>query len=647
MKKKLALVLSLSMVMGLSSGCSAADSETWKLNTGTINLNEMAVTGNGIAVDGNTVKITEGGDFEVTGTLADGMIYVNSEEKVKLRLSGANITNSNGPAIYFDNAEKAFITITENTQNYLSDSKEYVYEDADGALFSNDDLEIKGSGTLNVTGNYQHGIAGDDDVKIENGVINITSYEHGIKANDVVNISGGTITVKTETGKGIKGEGEVVVDGGDINIDSFDEGIESKGLLTINDGNINIVSKEDGINTGNADTTTEKTASENISQIPQRPEMSEDAERPQDGMPEGRGGKGQRPQMQENGQMPTPPQNPDEGTQRPDPFQNKNGKNQSMTPPENGQGGFGRIDEETAAAHAITINGGKIYINAAGDGMDSNGNLTINGGTVIIDGPENNGNGPLDSEGTMAINGGTVITASSAGMLMTPRNSEGQAILKAVFTEKQAGGTKISVTDSEEKEIMSFTPEKAFQALIFSSEELENEKTYTIYLNGEKYEEFTISDNSASVGSQSGFGGGMPGGGRMNRENETARNFDRTNNRNNKIKVSVNGNQVQFDVEPTIKNDTTLVGYRAIMEALGAEVTWDEEARTVTAVKGDVKIVLTIDSNEADVNGTKYTLLTAPEIINNSTMVPVRFISENLGMKVNWNETERLVTVDE
>ena len=408
MKKAFSLLLGIFLILNFTMiGCTADTSDAWKSNTGEINLTDLTVTGNGVSVDGSQINITQGGDFTVRGTLANGMIYVNTEEKVKLRLSGVSITNSNGPAIFFDNTEEALITITEDTENYLSDGKEYTVEDADAALFSNDDLEINGNGKLTVTGSYKHGIAGDDDVLIENGVITVNSYEHGIKANDTLSITGGTIAITTETGKGMKAELEVIIDDGDIDITSKDEGIESKGTLTINGGDINITADEDG-------------------------------------MPQGR--------MQQ-GRMP--------------------------------QGGM---------------------------------------------------------------------------------------------------------------------PQKEIP--------------------------------QGKDGGRGGMGGGMAGG-RGNRGGFSE-----------KVTVKVNGQEIKFDTDPVIKNDTTLVGYRAIMEALGATVDWDEATQTVTATRDDTVIVLTIGSLEADVNGRKHTLLKEPEIIGDSTMVPVRFISEQLGMNVGWDEASNLVTVD-
>ena len=515
------IISAMAVLMLFSSvGCTEAGAdEAWKGNTGEINLGKMSVTGSGVSVENNTVKITRGGDFTVTGTLDGGSIYVNTDDKVQLRLSGVSITSSDGPAIFFDNTEKGFVTIAENTENFLADSKEYTVEDADAALFSNDDLEINGSGTLTITGNCKHGIA-SDDLSIESGNIVITAYEHTIKANDALNVLGGNITVTSETGKGMKAEKELTIDGGDITITTKEsEGIESKGTLVINGGNIKIDAFEDGINTGTPDTTETDTAvaedsekdEESITDMQKRPQM------PDGEAPAQRGERGMRGQMRDGQTPPEIPEGEKPGRRdgRATPPEIPEGQERGQRPG-NGEG-FSRIDEETAEAHSITINGGNIYIKSGGDGIDSNGNLTINGGTVTIDGPENSANGPLDSEGTMAINGGTVITLSASGMIQLPRSSDGQNILRVTFSELQAAGSTVSVKDSDGREIMSSTASGAYQTLIFSSKELKADGEYTILIDGSEKEKATITAGLTAVGSGfdgfGGFGGGRgPGG---------------------------------------------------------------------------------------------------------------------------------------
>jgi hypothetical protein len=223
------------------------DDDIWKSNLGTINLGTtITYTGAGISVSGTTVTITAGGDHTVTGTLTDGMIVVNTTEKVKLRLSGVNITNKSGPAIFISNADKAFITLVENTVNYLTDGTSYSIE-AKGTLFSNDSLEIKGSGTLYVTGNYKHAIACDDDILIENGTVIIEkSVKDGIHANSKIAVEGGNITI-TSSSDGIESEGSIVVKAGTVGISAGGDGLVAATDLTISGGNIGSTAAGDAL----------------------------------------------------------------------------------------------------------------------------------------------------------------------------------------------------------------------------------------------------------------------------------------------------------------------------------------------------------------------------------------------------------------
>ncbi|MDO5396599.1 MAG: stalk domain-containing protein [bacterium] len=113
----------------------------------------------------------------------------------------------------------------------------------------------------------------------------------------------------------------------------------------------------------------------------------------------------------------------------------------------------------------------------------------------------------------------------------------------------------------------------------------------------------------------------------------------------NDITVTVNGNSVGFEQPPVIDNDRTLVPMRAIFEALGAEVEWDGETRTVTSTRGEIKISLEIDSNIMTVGEREVTLDVPAKIINDRTMVPVRAVSEAMECDVDWNEEERRVII--
>lgn len=113
----------------------------------------------------------------------------------------------------------------------------------------------------------------------------------------------------------------------------------------------------------------------------------------------------------------------------------------------------------------------------------------------------------------------------------------------------------------------------------------------------------------------------------------------------NDITVTVNGSNVAFDQPPVIDNDRTLVPMRAIFEALGAEVNWNGETRTVTSTKGEMKISLAIDGDKMQVGEKEVTLDVPAKIINDRTMVPVRAVSEALKCNVEWDGEVRQVII--
>lgn len=113
----------------------------------------------------------------------------------------------------------------------------------------------------------------------------------------------------------------------------------------------------------------------------------------------------------------------------------------------------------------------------------------------------------------------------------------------------------------------------------------------------------------------------------------------------NDISVTVDGNNVVFDQPPVIDNDRTLVPMRAIFEALGAEVDWDGETRTVTSTKGTITVSLAIDSDKMKVGEREVILDVPAKIINDRTMVPVRAVSEAMECKVDWNGEARQVII--
>ena len=111
------------------------------------------------------------------------------------------------------------------------------------------------------------------------------------------------------------------------------------------------------------------------------------------------------------------------------------------------------------------------------------------------------------------------------------------------------------------------------------------------------------------------------------------------------IKVYVNGEQVEFDVKPVIENERTLVPMRAIFEALGAEVDWNQETETVSATRGSDTVRITINSNQLFKNNKAVELDVPAKIIDERTLVPVRAISESFDADVQWDGATQTVNI--
>ncbi len=220
--------------------------------TVTITLSDGAsrADGPGVTVSGDTVTITAGGNYRLTGSLTNGQIVVNApEEKVVLALDGVSVTRENSAALYVVKAKKVILSLVSGSENALASTGEYIQTDdntVDAAIFSKDDLTIKGSGALTVSSETGHGIVSKDELKIKSGTITVTAAKKGMAANDLVEITGGVITIAS--GKhGIHCDEVLTISHGTINITKSFEGLEAK-TIEISGGDIAIAASDDGLN---------------------------------------------------------------------------------------------------------------------------------------------------------------------------------------------------------------------------------------------------------------------------------------------------------------------------------------------------------------------------------------------------------------
>ena len=217
----------------------------------TLNGDSVTADDKNVEVDGSKVTITGAGTYVLSGTLSDGQIVVDSDDKdsVRLVLNGAEITCSNSSAIWVKDGEM-IITLADGTENTLTDGAEYTTDSEDdepkAAVYAKDDLTFNGNGSLTVNGNYKNGIQCKDALKFVSGTYTITAANNGLVGKDSVSIKDGTYTI-TSGGDGIKStntdetdKGYVIIDGGTFTITAEGDGIQAETLLRVNDGDFTI-----------------------------------------------------------------------------------------------------------------------------------------------------------------------------------------------------------------------------------------------------------------------------------------------------------------------------------------------------------------------------------------------------------------------
>ena len=210
------------------------------------------IHGGGVSASGGVVTISSPGSYSVKGTLSDGCIIVDTGEvkgDVTLTLRGADITCLSGPAIHVIEAKNFDLVLENGTENRLvSGSADSIPDEKQNgaALFCEDDLDILGTGSLEIFGYLNNGITCKDDLDIKDGTISVTAVNNGVKGSESVEIFAGSLTVRAGN-DGVKatsakkeGKGFVSISGGTIEISALGDGISAESELTVSGGEIRI-----------------------------------------------------------------------------------------------------------------------------------------------------------------------------------------------------------------------------------------------------------------------------------------------------------------------------------------------------------------------------------------------------------------------
>lgn len=368
-----------------------------------------------ITVDGNDVVADHGSQegicYVVTGTTNDGSLTINGKADFEIELNNADITNTRSTALDIESKYKAFLVLTGS--NRLTDGTT-ADDSHKGALFAKGKLLISGDGSLDVYGTYNNGIHGKSNIVIDKGV-NLyvkSTANHGIKAGDDMYINGGIINVEVSApgAKGINGDIDININGGRTTVVSTangqwdDEDLETKAsagiacdsVFTMNDGEIYMKSTGSGgkglkadweayINGGKVRIIT--TGGLYFS----------------DGTTESHNYTGNTDNLDDA--YSSSPKGIKIGTK------NEHGV-LTITDGDIMVRTTGNNAEGMESKGTLDITGGTVLISAHDDAINSSGDLTISGGTVVAVGTNNDG---IDANGNMYLKGGTIIAFGASG----------------------------------------------------------------------------------------------------------------------------------------------------------------------------------------------------------------------------------------
>ena len=354
---------------------------------------------------------------------------------------------------------------------------------------SDTDSEAASSASYDTDTTSTKGIKSDGALYVNGGTFTINSADDSFHSNSDVTINDGTYTISSGD-DGMHADSALLVNGGTITVTESYEGLEGLNV-TINDGKIDITASDDGINAagGNdqsgfggmggdgfkgmqapdaqkSDSASDST-SDSTSDNTQKSDDTSDT-------------------AQTTGNIAVAAQKSDDAS---DTVQDTG--NITVAAQKSDSSSDTSQDTDTASEDEMwmVINGGYVHVLAGGDGLDSNGDLTINGGEVYVDGPSDNGNSAIDygEKSSFYINGGTVVAVGSSGMAEGVSSDSKQQVA-FVKLDSQADAGDVTLKDTDGNEIISYTAQKKYDCVIISTADLKAGQTYTLSASGSESE---------------------------------------------------------------------------------------------------------------------------------------------------------------
>ena len=334
------------------------------------------------------------------------------------------------------------------------------------------------------------GIKSDGALYVNGGTFTINSADDSFHSNSDVTINDGTYTISSGD-DGMHADSALLVNGGTITVTESYEGLEGLNV-TINDGKIDITASDDGMNAagGNDQSGFGGMGGDGFKGM-QAPNSAPDAAQKSDSASDSTSDNTQKSDdtsdtAQTTGNITVAAQKSDDAS---DTVQDTG--NITVAAQKSDSTSDKAQDTDTASEDEMwmVINGGYVHVLAGGDGLDSNGDLTINGGEVYVDGPSDNGNSAIDygEKSSFYINGGTVVAVGSSGMAEDVSSDSKQQVV-FVKLDSQADAGDVILKDADGNEIISYTAQKKYDCVIISMADLKAGQTYTLSASGSESE---------------------------------------------------------------------------------------------------------------------------------------------------------------
>ncbi len=456
----------------------------------------------GCSATGTAVTISEAGTYVFSGNCVDGSITVKKGTTgVKLILNGLDLTSASavtGPVLCKAGTETEIIA-EAGTVNTLTDSMANTEEKAAVKVNKQSSLTLSGAGTLNVVGVCKNGIKGgaETDITVQEQNLHIKSADNGLASDNTVTVKSGKLMIEAG-GDGIKSSpdrlddagnaddtvslGDIILESGEINIIAAADGIQGDNSVTVNGGSYQITTNGgytttlasirncyEGLEAG---TVYVNSGTININST----DDGVNAAGGNDGSgSNGRPGDGFNPGGGRPGNMGGGP----------------GGRLAVMnTDPVEDSNNSAAITDSTYAAgnegYAININGGTLYVKAAGDGLDSNGDISISGGNIIVygaaAGDPGSDNFPFDHDGSFAISGGYIFGAGSSQMEEGVQSStQGYIVNKNTYSQ----GDVICVLDGQGNVLFTEALAERVNYMMYSSPEMTASGNYSFKMGAD------------------------------------------------------------------------------------------------------------------------------------------------------------------